>query len=581
MFNMRKAFRTLFLLLAVCALIGAFFACQEPQEGSRSTSEVTPAAGTEQKKTVLFLGDSIGEAIAGISPLTEREAYGYYGILGNCNELEYYNRAVTGYTAGNLLSYIRRDNDGLTRMRSMIEGADLIHISILGNNFLNSNHNAMMINLARDDLTDIRSRQARATAALDAILAHIRSLNPHAVILLQTLYNPTGPDSPLVPSYARSVLAGMGILPADYHSLMGKMIREINRILTDYLEQHTATNEAGEPIRPYELADVGAAFEEIYRADPVRWEGLFCGDGVHPSNEGHAVIAGVLQRSLASLGFASDKALAHYKRDKVAQLRRLFAHLPNYETVRRSIMAAVDFDSVTRAYFGGTRDATPAYEMIPEPIGETFAGDLTFELTRASAFGTDLLPLFDKAKSEITFRANGDYELRLTGNDMLSHLLSIAIASDPDGIDLEDFVPVSLVEPYIRDIAPDIDPTDLPALFDALARLYGIKIEGIDFTKESVKKVAEGFKARGELIISDPDTFEETLRVTFTGKYRLAVLRDPATGESYRAIYVNNGVGRTESFVRYAYEEETTGDKYVKMMIDVASAVVEGAIYAE
>ena len=576
---MKRPFRLITILLLLCALAAGLFACALFGKGDDHTPQATVVT-TDPPKTVLFLGDSIGEAIAGMSPLTEREAYGYYGILGNCNELTYYNRAVTAFTSGNLLSYIKRENEGVTLMKSMITGADLIHISILGNNFLNSSHNQMMIDLANEDYDDIRARQEKATQNLDAILTYIRSLNPDAVIVVQTLYNPTGPDSPLVPARARAVLAEKGIGPADYHDLMSKMIVEINKVFTDYLEAHTVTGEDGKEIRPFELADVSAAFEEIYEREPARWSDLFCDDGVHPSNEGHAVIAGVLQDTFAELGFSSPKALQNYKRDKTAQLRRLFSDLPSIDNVRAAIMAATDFDGVTKAYFDGTRGAVPAYDRLPEPTGETFDKDLEFDLNVASVFGSDLLSIFDLDDSGILFGANGEYTLRLTAKRDLNTMLSIAISSQPSGVNLETYMPVSLALPYIHDIAPTVEPTDLAAVFGVLETLYGIKIEGIDFEKESVKKVVLGFRERGELIIEDPDTFSDTIRVTFTGKYRLAEMTDPATGEKVSAIYVNNGIGRGESYVRYAYAEED-GDKRVKMMIDVAGIVLEGVIYAE
>ena len=579
---MKRHFRLLLILLILSAIAASLLSCALFGKESEPTEQPvapTQADAETPAKTVLFLGDSIGEAIAGMSPLTEREAYGYYGILGNCNELTYYNRAVTAFTSGNLLSYIKRENDGLTRMKSMITGADLIHVSILGNNFLNSSHNQMMINLANEDYTDIRARQEKATQQLDAILTYIRSLNPDAVIVIQTLYNPTGPDSPLVPAYARYVLSGKGIGPADYHDLMSKMIREINKVFTDYLAAHTVTGEDGKEVRPFELVDVAAAFEEVYRNEPTRWSDLFCDDGVHPSNEGHAIIACVLQEKFAELGFASPKALQNYKRDKVAQLRRLFSALPTIESVRADIMAATDFDGVTKAYFDGVRGVVPVYDELPEPSGETFTEDLTFTVATAEVFGNNLLSIFDPAETELVFRANGEYRLTLTAKETLNTMLSIAISSQ-GVVNLESYMPVSLALPYIHDIAPTVEPTDLPAVFGVLETLYGIKIEGIDFEKESVKKVVQGFKERNELVIEDPDTFSETIRVTFTGKYRLAEMTDPATGEKIRAIYVNNGIGRGESYVRYAYEEDN-GDKKVKMMIDVAGIVLEGVIYAE
>ena len=579
---MSRAFRFSLILLMLFAVAASLFACTKTtEEPIDPSSPEQPAVVTTEKepKTVLFLGDSIGEAIAGMSPLTEREAYGYYGILGNCNGLFYYNRSVTAYTSANLQHYLKQENDGITMMKSLVAGADLIHISILGNDFLNSNHNTMMINLANDNYDDIGERQEKATQKLDETLAYIRSLNPDATILIQTLYNPAGPDSPLVPSYARSVLASKGIGSEGYHALMGKLIKKINDVLTDYLASHTVTDESGKEIRPFELADVGAAFEAIYQSDPLRWPDLFCDDGVHPSNEGHAIIAGVLQAKFAELGFASLSALQNYKRDKVSQLRRLFSGSADLDAVRTRIMAASEFDGVTKAYFDGVRGLIPAYVTLPEPSGETFSKALSFNLCLASIFDYNLLPLLDPEESGVVFRANGEYTLTLTAKPLLNSLLSIAISSQGK-VDVGDYAPVSLVLPYIHDIAPDIEPTDLEALFDVLERLYGIKVEGIDFEKESVQRVLEGFRERTEIVFDDPDMFEDTIRVTFTGKYRLADMTDPVTGEKIKAIYVNNGVGKGESYIRYTYTENED-EKKVRMRVDVIEAVLEGVIYAE
>ena len=74
----RKILPYLLILLSV-ALCAALFAC-----GNKTEEPAVPVTAEEQK-TILFLGDSIGEALAGPTPLTEREAYGYYGIIGNVN----------------------------------------------------------------------------------------------------------------------------------------------------------------------------------------------------------------------------------------------------------------------------------------------------------------------------------------------------------------------------------------------------------------------------------------------------------------------------------------------------------------
>ena len=122
----RKILPYLLILLSV-SLCAALFAC-----GNKTEEPAVPVTAEEQK-IILFLGDSIGEALAGPTPLTEREAYGYYGIIGNINGFDYYNRAVTGYTSADLMEFVEREDDGINMVQSLIKKADIIHISNLGN----------------------------------------------------------------------------------------------------------------------------------------------------------------------------------------------------------------------------------------------------------------------------------------------------------------------------------------------------------------------------------------------------------------------------------------------------------------
>ena len=297
-----------FLIVALSAVIAmALFACTKVTE---PPSEAAPTAATTERKTnVLFLGDSIGEGLAGPAPLTERENYAYYGIIGNVNGYSYYNRAVTGYTTGDLLELVLREDDGINMVESLITTADLIHISIVGNDFLISNHAQMMVDLAYDNYSRITPRKTRAKANLDAILTRIRTLNPNAVIILQTLYNPADESTPLIPSSAKTYLTNKGIEPEGYHALVQKIVDEINSTLTEYLEEHTVTDQSGNALPPFELLDVYGAFEKIYEEDRERWTTLFYQDGYHPSAAGHAVIAEVLQQKLTELRLAAPNAL--------------------------------------------------------------------------------------------------------------------------------------------------------------------------------------------------------------------------------------------------------------------------------
>lgn len=566
----RKILPYLLILLSV-ALCAALFAC-----GNKTEEPAVPVTAEEQK-TILFLGDSIGEALAGPTPLTEREAYGYYGIIGNINGFDYYNRAVTGYTSADLMEFVEREDDGINMVQSLIKKADIIHISNLGNDFLNSNHSQLMIDLANDVYDRITPRQQAAKEHFESTFATIRRLNPTATILIQTLYNPAGEDSPLVPTYARNYLAARGIGPEEYHGLMNKLIREINVILTEYAEEHTVTDANGNSIPPFEILDVYSAFEEVYETDRARWERLICEDGVHPLSEGHAIIAELIQEKLVSLGFAAPNALHNYKRDKVSQLNRLYAEIPTLKDTRDAIMQATSFEEVSKAYF----DATAGY--VPHPVkvtkeGRHFEVDKKFEVTSFSAFGKDYVGLLNKKKAEILFTTAGEYKLYLPLENLVTAVLKTQI-SEQGEINLNDEFDFDLAIPYFSNFAPGVDKWDLEAIFKTIEEQYGFTIVGLDYEKDCVKAMFERYRTTGVLVVDDPDVFDKTVGLLCTGTYTLRTVTD-AAGNELTAVYVNNDIGRGESFIRYTYtKDRSTGEEKVRATVDVIRIALEGAIH--
>lgn len=566
---MKKKILPYLLILLSVALCAALFAC-----GGTTEEPVEPTAAEEQK-TILFLGDSIGEALAGPTPLTEREAYGYYGIIGNINGFAYYNRAVTGYTSEDLMNFVEREDDGVNMVRSLIKTADIIHISNLGNDFLNSNHSQLMIDLANDVYDRIVTRQQAAKEHFEATFATIRRLNPTARILIQTLYNPAGEDSPLVPTYARNYLAARGIGPDQYHALMNKLIREINVILTEYAEVHTVTDENGNSVPPYEILDVYSAFENVYETDRARWNRLICEDGVHPLSEGHAIMAQLIQEKLASLGLASPNALHNYKRDKVSQLKRLYADIPTLKSTRDAIMRAKSFGEVSEIYF----DATANY--VPHPVkvtkeGRHFEVDKKFEVTSFSVFGKDYVGLLNKKKAEILFTTAGEYKLYLPLENLVTAVLKTQI-SEQGEIDLNDEFDFDLAIPYFSNFAPGVDKWDLEAIFKTIEEQYGFKIVGLDYDKPCVQAMFERFRTTGKLVVDDPDIFDKTVGLLCVGTYVLKTVTD-ADGKEYTAVYVNNDIGRGESFIRYTYAKDEQEEK-VRATVDVIRIALEGAIH--
>ena len=565
---MKRTLSTLLLFLLLALITALSFACSEEKQKA------------EHKTSMLFLGDSIAEAVAGPAPLTEREAYGYYGIIGNSNEFDYHNRAVSGYTTADLATYVKREDDGLNMVRSLISSADVIHISIIGNDFLFTNRTYMLIELSQGIYDRIRAKQASAKQNLHEALSYIRTLNPNATIIMQTLYNPAGPDSPLISDYARYYLAQNGITAEGYHDLMGLLVREINSELINYQKENTVTDEKGNTIKPFELLDVYSAFEEVYQRDYDRWTTLFCGDGIHPLNEGHAIIAAKIQEKLTELGFSSPHALDNYKQCKTGQLERLFFTLESKETVKANILSAQTFQAVSEAYFSGTMGAVPRYTEMPVKQGKTFSENLKFSITEATLQDSKILGALNKNKSYIAFHADGTYELSLVLNSLARGAIRSMI-SEEGGIDVDDYVQLKEVLPYVNNIAPGTKETDLEGLVKGLKDYYGIEIQGIDFNKPCVVSMLAYFAEHKKLIISDPDVVGDTVAVRFTGHYRLENMENPLTGERLTVIYVNNGIGQNESYVRYTLSQNDKGEKTVRMTIDVVNVVLEGTIIKE
>ena len=544
---------------------------EEPAPTSDPTSDLEPA---EEKKLILYLGDSIGEGLAGPSPLTERENYAFYGVVGNINNYEFYDRAVTGYTSRDLASFVAREDDGINRVESLISTADIIHISILGNDFLNSNHGQMMINLADENYEMITSRQVAAKGYLEEIFARLRELNPDAVVITQTLYNPVGDDWSLISARTATRLSERGVEPEDYHALMDHMIRAINEILYDYLEEHTTVNEDGSETTPFELVDVYSAFEEAYELDYTRWHSYFCDDGIHTRSEGHALIAECLQAKLTELGLAAENATQRYKEIRLSQLDRLYSSLEEREAVRSAIEDAESFRAVTQAYFDGTKSAVAHYVTQPTREGEHFSETKTFALTYLQIGDMELMQYIDTKNASITFFDDGSYTLYIPINEALVAILNTVLESG--GINIGDYAYLGYAPLYFADIAPGAAKDDLMGVIRALKEWYLLEIDGLNLESEALQAICDRYRESGEIILQGEGLIGRTLALKSTGTYLLEKVTG-LEGKEYTAIYVNNQVGTGESFVRYTYSEDTFFED-VRMTIDVVRIELEGTI---
>ena len=236
---MKHAKRLLALLLAAVMLFG-----------------MAAFSGAAQGKTYLVLGDSIGYG-AGISNPQEAN---YGRIVADTNGFIYYNNAVNGHRSVDLLRLLTSSGEVIGN----VQKADIISISIGGNDFLRGNLAGVIRDVQNGDLSSAQAVIAALKENFNAIIERIRALNPNAVILMQTQYNP----------------------------LEGKPLGDVYDVAIGMINDMVLDEQDGR----YEIVDNFSAFRGK--------EGLIAFDNIHPNAAGNIVIAQTVQARLYALGLA-------------------------------------------------------------------------------------------------------------------------------------------------------------------------------------------------------------------------------------------------------------------------------------
>lgn len=204
----------------------------------------------------VVLGDSIGYGAGVLNP--DEACYGR--IVADTNGYDYQNHAVSGNKTEHLLRHLDR-----AEVSAAVREADIISISIGGNDYLTDNVTGLVLDATFcNDYSRMDKITARLKLNFAAIIEKIRALNPDAVILMQTLYNP-----------------GTGINKAPYQAATNRL----NDLIRAYLASHPGA---------FTIVDVAAAFgfDRNYIAQ----------DSIHPSAKGNERIAEVILRTLKTLG---------------------------------------------------------------------------------------------------------------------------------------------------------------------------------------------------------------------------------------------------------------------------------------
>ncbi|MCL2512427.1 MAG: GDSL-type esterase/lipase family protein [Oscillospiraceae bacterium] len=201
------------------------------------------------------LGDSIAEGVGSKNKKTD----GFSAIVAETKGYDLNNLALGGIPSEILMKWVLEKEN----VRDGIAEADIISVSIGGNDFLLSGIFSMVINaLLKDDYTVVDGIIAVFKENFEVIIGEIRGLNEGAMLIVQTLYNPM-----------ESILV--------IGEVYDKAVSSLNECYYGYLEDNPGA---------YLIADVYGALKGR--------DGMICPDLVHPSNKGHAMIAQVVMDAI-------------------------------------------------------------------------------------------------------------------------------------------------------------------------------------------------------------------------------------------------------------------------------------------
>ena len=260
-----------------------------------------PAAqvnAAESYQNIVILGDSISSGY-----MLKSGESGYYDYLADCTGGSVTNYAVTGHEMDDLLNVLADSSK-----QPAIQQADLICISIGSNDLLHPARNWLesIQKPGEDYMTTFRrlaaegevdtyiaqltkaTRTARSTASekYKNIETKLRALNPDAVIVMQTLYNPLE----LSPETLKA------------HQISDDNMNNYQKLKNYIYNTENVLNKAMKSLSSVKIADVGGAFADtgwLYIRQDEK--------DVHPNALGHALIAATVMDTLGNVTGKSAK----------------------------------------------------------------------------------------------------------------------------------------------------------------------------------------------------------------------------------------------------------------------------------
>ena len=558
------------VLLACCA--AALAACNNDGE-------------TAEKTEIVYLGDSIAEGILGASPLGLRHEYAYANVLGRRNDFEYYNHSVSGHLTKDLLALLNNDlgYDGARGLILHVQEADIIHVSILGNDLLQDmSMNDVVLEAAQGLYTIIDGIAEAAYENITGIVARIRELNPDATLIFQNVYNPLSEKSTLVDEETRATLAAEhDTYPEDFRQLGAGILDRLNGVLDRYLAEHPGA---------FIIADAQAEFDRIFAEDYERGKDLIYPDYIHPSNEGHAVLADLTQGILEEQGLANaSAALAEYKTMRKNMLDNYFDGIAaDIDGVKAAIDAAADCSAVTEAFFDATRGLTPDYSEINYDYAAqsttSTSSDMSFAVNwnASSLMGVslggesgsdsgsdsgDILgmllgiagDLFDRNKTGVSLGADGTMRLSLVLDPEMAEGLAMFLPA-LGVLDMGSFA-----DTYLEPIMPGFTSMDIIEVFGLAEESLGLKVVSDGDTDAFLRLLAGALFDGGQLPedIAIPEGFGLVLESTYT--LRTVTYPD---GTAYTGVFLTPSDPDTQSYIVMTMYDYSDGTHALNLKVD-------------
>lgn len=209
-----------------------------------------PAFAADGAKNYVVLGDSIAQG----SGIYNREEAAYGRIVADTNGYEYANFGVNGLRSWDLIEQLKTEPAA-----SAVASADIVSLSIGGNDYLQQNLPKIFADVAQGDYKIINDIQDNFRGYFAEIISMLKAANPDAALFVQTLYNPQ-----------------YGALREAY----GMATSRINEVITGYLAENPGA---------FYLVDTVPVME----GHPE----YIAADTIHPSAVGNVALARlVLQR---------------------------------------------------------------------------------------------------------------------------------------------------------------------------------------------------------------------------------------------------------------------------------------------